>query len=165
MHDTHSNVNPVQPTPLPDSEWRIHTIERTLCQLHIHRISADDDQRAQMVSAWTTVWEDSLCHFTLPYLTYHNPTINAICKTANVHDTHSNVNPVQPALLPDSEWRIHTIERTVSESHIHRIWADDDQRAQMGSAWTTVWEDSLCHCTLPYLTYHNQRNLQHSKRA
>ena len=82
-----------------------------------------------------------------------------------MHDTHTNVNPVQPTPLPDSEWRIHTIERTVSESHIHRISADDDQRAQMVSAWTTVWEDSLCHFALPYLTYQNQRNLQHSKRA
>ena len=27
MHDTHSNVNPVQPTTPSDSEWRIHTIE------------------------------------------------------------------------------------------------------------------------------------------
>ena len=82
-----------------------------------------------------------------------------------MHDKHLNVKQVQPTPMPDSEWRIHTIERTVSESHIHRISADDDQRAQMVSAWTTVWEDSLCHCTLPYLTYHNQRNLQHSKRA
>ena len=30
MHDTHSNVNPGQPTPLPDSEWRIHIIENAL---------------------------------------------------------------------------------------------------------------------------------------
>ena len=82
-----------------------------------------------------------------------------------MHDAHSNVNPVQPTPLPDSEWRIHTIERTLCQLHIHRIWADDDQRAQMVSAWTTVWEDSLCHCTLPYLTYHNQCNLQESKRA
>ena len=82
-----------------------------------------------------------------------------------MHDTHSNVNPVQTTSRPDSEWRIHTIERTVSESHIHRISADDDQRAQMVSAWTTVWEDSLCHFALPYLTYHNQCTLQHSKRS
>ena len=82
-----------------------------------------------------------------------------------MHDTHSNVNPVEPTTIPDSEWRIHIIERSLSESHIHRISADDDQRAQMVSAWTTVWEDSLCHCTLPYLTYHNQRNPQDSERA
>ena len=57
------------------------------------------------------------------------------------------------------------MKRTLYQLHIHRISADDDQRAQMVSAWTTVWEDSLCHCTLPYLTYHNQRNLQESKIA
>ena len=57
------------------------------------------------------------------------------------------------------------MKRTLCQLHIHRISADDDQRAQMVSAWTTVWEDSLCHCTLPYLTYHNQCNLQDSERA